>query len=188
MGEIRIKNIWIQRNKSMLTFIKSNLFTGFIVLLPILVFLIIIVFLFQQINAILNIIASFSPVVAKLTENPTTSLLLWAGILLALILLITLVGFVVSLTIGRRVKKFRVAKIDWPRKDLEAIVFVTGEKYEDGKKKYSIFVPTTPNPTSGFLNFASEEEVKFLPHNIFEASRTVISGGALKLKKKKEVK
>ena len=43
----------------------------------------------------------------------------------------------------------------------------------------SVFVPTTPNPTSGYLLFIPEDEIIFLDMNIEDAIKLVISGGAV---------
>ena len=55
-----------------------------------------------------------------------------------------------------------VALIEYPRKDCWVLGFVTGDASSDtkglvGKKPTNIFVPTTPNPTSGFLLLVQEK-------------------------------
>ena len=80
-------------------------------------------------------------------------------------------------------KSFRkVVLIEFPRKGIHAIGFITGEtrgelKHLTGEYHFNVFVPTTPNPTSGFLIFADSGEVIELDMTIEEGVKYVISGG-----------
>jgi uncharacterized membrane protein len=74
--------------------------------------------------------------------------------------------------------------IQYPRKGIWAIGFIStnarGEvlaKAETGGELLSVFVPTTPNPTSGFLLFFPREDVIELDMSIEEAAKLVISAG-----------
>lgn len=74
--------------------------------------------------------------------------------------------------------------IQYPRRGIWAIGFVSttarGEvsaRAETGGELLSIFVPTTPNPTSGFLLFFPAEDVILLDMTIEEAAKLVISAG-----------
>jgi uncharacterized membrane protein len=76
----------------------------------------------------------------------------------------------------------QVALIEYPRKGLNAIAFVT--KAADrrvnaatGKTMIGVFLPTTPNPTSGFLLFVPEDELTILDMTVEEGARLVISAG-----------
>ncbi len=78
----------------------------------------------------------------------------------------------------------KVGLIEYPRKGLYAIVFVStttkGEidkKVREGETLLSIFLPTTPNPTSGFLLFVPEKDVLVLDMSVEEAAKLVISAG-----------
>ncbi|MCD6413635.1 MAG: DUF502 domain-containing protein [Elusimicrobia bacterium] len=73
----------------------------------------------------------------------------------------------------------RVARIDYPRRGIKTIVFITGEMVIAGKKHYSIFIPTTPNPTSGFFCMVPEEEVEKLDIGVEDAMKMIVSGGML---------
>jgi len=74
----------------------------------------------------------------------------------------------------------RVAMIEYPRKGIKTIAFITGETELDGVKYYSLFVPTTPNPTSGFFCMVKVSEVKELDMDTETAMKMIISGGMLK--------
>lgn len=72
--------------------------------------------------------------------------------------------------------------IEYPKKDSYCIGFVTSDTSGEVQRKinrdlYSIFVPTTPNPTSGFLLFIPKSEVLLLDMNVETAVKTVMSAG-----------
>ena len=74
--------------------------------------------------------------------------------------------------------------IQYPRRGIWAIGFISttakgevSEKAETGGKLMSIFVPTTPNPTSGFLLFFPAEDVIELDMSVEDAAKLVISAG-----------
>ena len=74
--------------------------------------------------------------------------------------------------------------VQYPRKGIWAIGFISTEakgeisfRAETGGKLMSVFVPTTPNPTSGFLLYFPEEDVIELDMTIEDAAKLVISAG-----------
>ncbi|MDC3402056.1 DUF502 domain-containing protein [Alphaproteobacteria bacterium] len=77
----------------------------------------------------------------------------------------------------------QVALIEYPRKGLYCIAFVTkdaDQRVRDGaggKEMVAVFLPTTPNPTSGFLLFVPKDELVVLDMTIEEGARLVISAG-----------
>jgi uncharacterized membrane protein len=80
----------------------------------------------------------------------------------------------------------KVVLFEYPRKGLYVIGFLTNENNDNweidrkvGRDLISIFLPTTPNPTSGFLLFVPREDCIFLEMGIAEGMRLVISGGAV---------
>ena len=76
-----------------------------------------------------------------------------------------------------------VVLVQYPRKDLWTIAFVskdeTGGEVADkvGQKMLSIYVPTTPNPTSGFLIFVPENDVIKLDMSVEDGIKYVLSCG-----------
>ena len=53
----------------------------------------------------------------------------------------------------------RVVLVDFPKEGTKSIGFVTGDtQYNNGKKILTVFIPTTPNPTTGFLIFVTEDD------------------------------
>ena len=83
--------------------------------------------------------------------------------------------------------------IEYPRKGIWAIAFVASdsrgeiaEKNPDKQNQLvSVFIPTTPNPTSGFLLFIPKSDIKYLDMTIEEAAKLVISAGLVYPKEKK---
>ena len=82
---------------------------------------------------------------------------------------------------GTSEKKFQsVVYIEYPRKDLWTLAFVTGEsKNEKDVEFYHLFVPTTPNPTSGVFIIIPKKDSIETELNVEEALKSVISGGML---------
>jgi uncharacterized membrane protein len=78
--------------------------------------------------------------------------------------------------------KKSVVLIEYPRKGVWAVGFATKENTGEmskktGKKLINVFVPTTPNPTSGFLLMFPIDEVIYLNMNFEEASKFIVSAG-----------
>lgn len=75
-----------------------------------------------------------------------------------------------------------VVLVEYPRKGLWVIGFVTGNTKGEvhsliNKSMVNVFIPTTPNPTSGFLLFCPRSEVIFMKMSVEEAVKLVVSGG-----------
>lgn len=73
----------------------------------------------------------------------------------------------------------QVVLVEYPRKGVYTIAFVTNVYEEKGKKNVSLFIPTTPNPTSGFFVIVPEEEVVPLKMTVEEAMKLVVSAGII---------
>jgi uncharacterized membrane protein len=76
----------------------------------------------------------------------------------------------------------RVVLLEFPFKGLSLLGFVTGEDKEicpadNGEKMLKIFIPTTPNPTTGFFCIIPESEIKYLDLTVDEAFKMIISVG-----------
>ncbi len=79
-------------------------------------------------------------------------------------------------------KKKNVVLVEYPRKGSWAVGFATkknsGEITNKAKKKLiNVFIPTTPNPTSGFLLMFPQDEVIYLDMTFEEASKFIVSAG-----------
>ena len=78
--------------------------------------------------------------------------------------------------------KRSVVLIEYPRKGVWAVGFATKENkgemsHKTGKNLINVFVPTTPNPTSGFLLMFPIEDVIYLNMSFEEASKFIVSAG-----------
>ena len=78
--------------------------------------------------------------------------------------------------------KKSVVLIEYPRKGSWAVGFATKKNKTEiskkaGKDLINVFVPTTPNPTSGFLLMFPEDEVLYLDMTFEEASKFIVSAG-----------
>lgn len=76
----------------------------------------------------------------------------------------------------------KAALIEYPRKGIYSIAFVTTEAKQELQRKtrvkmISVFLPTTPNPTSGVFLLVPEKEITYLDMSVEEALKLVVSGG-----------
>ena len=82
----------------------------------------------------------------------------------------------------KRKSKKSVVLIEYPRKGTWAVGFATKDNKGEISKKtnqnlVNVFVPTTPNPTSGFLLMFPKEEIVYLDMSFEEASKFIVSAG-----------
>ncbi len=73
--------------------------------------------------------------------------------------------------------------IEYPREGMIALAFVTSAEQgivqkTTGRKLVAVFVPTTPNPTSGYLVYLPPEDITILDVSVEEAMKLIVSGGA----------
>jgi uncharacterized membrane protein len=73
-----------------------------------------------------------------------------------------------------------VVLVEFPRKGIRALAFVTNEITDShGKKMLSVLIPTSPNPTSGFLQIVREEDIVRTNISVEDALKMVVSAGRL---------
>ncbi|MFZ8950740.1 MAG: DUF502 domain-containing protein [Alphaproteobacteria bacterium] len=90
---------------------------------------------------------------------------------------------VLETVLAKRATAFRqVVLLEYPRKGIWAIGFVSGATKGEVAQKLNqpmvnVFLPTTPNPTSGFLLFVPKDGVQVLEMTIEEGIKLVVSGG-----------
>tara|TARA_Y100000741_G_scaffold222818_1_gene170014 strand:- start:297 stop:917 length:621 start_codon:yes stop_codon:yes gene_type:complete len=83
---------------------------------------------------------------------------------------------------NKKGKKKSVVLVQYPRKGIWAVGFATKDNKGEISKKtndnlVNVFVPTTPNPTSGFLLMFPKKDVIYLDMNFEEASKFIVSAG-----------
>lgn len=72
----------------------------------------------------------------------------------------------------------QVVLLEFPRKGMRTIGFITNESSDkSGKKLLSIFIPTAPNPTSGYLQIAREGEIIRTDISVDDALKMIVSAG-----------
>jgi uncharacterized membrane protein len=85
---------------------------------------------------------------------------------------------VTSFTTSTSSKFVEVVFLEFPRKGIYTVGLVTGRvKDENGRCLVNVFVPTAPNPTSGFLQIVPEAEIIRSGMSVNDAMKLVISGG-----------
>lgn len=101
------------------------------------------------------------------------------------------VNQIISLVTSDREKAYqKVVMIEYPRKGLYSIGFLTAEgnhivEEHTGEEMYNVFIPTSPNPTSGVFLVVKKKDVTILDIKVDDAVKLVISGGVI-LPPKKE--
>ncbi|MDR3253535.1 MAG: DUF502 domain-containing protein [Endomicrobium sp.] len=102
------------------------------------------------------------------------------------------VNFIFGKDSSKNFKK--VVFVPYPNKEIYSVAFLSGEQMVKGKKYFCVFMPTTPNPTSGFLMLLKEEEIIFTDYTVEQAFQFIISVGvigmdknSLNIKLKKEI-
>ena len=83
---------------------------------------------------------------------------------------------------NRKSKKKSVVLVEYPRKGSWAVGFATQENTGEieskvNKNLINVFVPTTPNPTSGFLLMFPKDEIIYLDMSFEDASKFIVSAG-----------
>jgi uncharacterized membrane protein len=90
---------------------------------------------------------------------------------------------VTETVVANRTEAFReCALIEYPRKGSWTVGFITGSSYGafkamTGEDMVNVFVPTTPNPTSGFLMFIPRREVHVLDMSVEDGLKLIVSLG-----------
>lgn len=75
----------------------------------------------------------------------------------------------------------RVVLVDFPHREMKAIGFVTRvvREHGTGRELAAVYVPTTPNPTSGYLEIVPVEKLTPTDWTVDQAMSFIISGGAV---------
>jgi len=192
-----------------LNVIKSLFIKGLLTILPITLTIALFTFTFNLIKNWLQPIHSIMPKHLQQIQHSEIALvlvfILFIGIVLKLFLLQPLIDWIES--IFRRIPLVRhvyfgikqlvhafhphdeesfqdVALIEFPRKGIYSIGFITGTTASriftvSDAQLYNVFIPNTPNPTTGYYIIAREDECQRIPLTRQEAMTIVISGGII---------
>ena len=187
--------------------LKKRLFAGLLVLVPLVITFLIIRFLFEAMSGLLApVIAHLAPdlpsvVVDIISFGVLVGVMYLAGVLTAYLVgrrIIALGEAVVtriplvktiysairqvmdSFTFSNRREFKSVVWVEFPRPGFLALGFVTGKMAdESGKQYYKLFIPTAPNPTTGFFEVVPCEHVRETAIAVEDAMKMIISGGIL---------
>tara|TARA_A100001015_G_C14809460_1_gene640226 strand:+ start:302 stop:895 length:594 start_codon:yes stop_codon:yes gene_type:complete len=87
---------------------------------------------------------------------------------------------------GKQRQEIKPVLVEYPKKEMWAIGFMTRSTLRDLDRSYtgsdelvSVFIPTTPNPTSGYMVYVDKQVVKPLNIGFEEAIKTLISAGVV---------
>ena len=186
---------------------RSKLFAGLATLLPLYLTFVVIKFLFTKLEEMSG------PILKKINLDIIPGLGIILTVLLVYILGLLVTNFLGKkiFDIGERlVKKVPIVNmiyttlkqitdtftkgsmdafkgavyIEYPRKGLWTMAFISGESInKDGVSFYHLFVPTTPNPTSGFFLMIPQSDTIKSGMSVENGLKTIISGGLLAPKK-----
>jgi len=185
--------------------LRAQFGAGILVVVPIIIAILILVWLFNYIDNIAQ------PVAESLLGRTIPGL--GFGIM---VLLIYLTGLVATSLIGKRLIRYgesllarvpmfryvytgikqimeafatpreggflQVVLVEFPKQGMRAIGFVTNEsRIECGEKLLNVFIPTSPNPTSGYLEIVRESDVIRTNISVDDALKMVLSGGKVSI-------
>ena len=106
------------------------------------------------------------------------------NILMRIPLLKTIYGIskqVVSAFVNQSHVTFKsVALVEFPKPGVRTLGFITGSiEDSQGQKCYKVFVPTTPNPTSGFFLIVSQDALQHTSISVEDCIKMIVSGGII---------
>ena len=179
--------------KIVVNFVKSNFLTGLAVFIP----FIITIYLVIQLGTWFNSFVDFTPArfldLEQLPKFVSDAILFFVALSFA-ILAITLLGVATKnllgkflLAVGEKTiskivfseggKIQKVVLVEYPRKGSYCLGFATQPLDSKDLDKIPVFVPTSPNPSSGFLVFFEKSDMKELNISADDAFKLIISGG-----------
>lgn len=199
---------------------RADFLTGLAVVLPAVISLAIVRWLFGTVSNVTDLLLFFVPRHLTHQRNGEGDMYWYwslAALLLA-VLLVSLVGRGARFYVGRKLIRLvdnvlsrvpllnkiyvtvkqvneafsstkksafkQVVLFEYPRRGIYSVAFITSEEHPEasakvGKKMVGVFVPTTPNPTSGFLLVVPENDVIPLEMSVADGIKYVISLGSV---------
>ena len=196
----------IEKKRNILARIRNYFITGIVVLIPIGITIYLTLFLISVSSAILpkeinpnNYLPYNIPGVEIITALFLITLIGWLSlsflgkrllnilntILKKIPILRTIYSAIVQMTetfTKSNQGQNNVVLVEYPRKGSWAVGFATKKNSGEitrrtNKKLINVFIPTTPNPTSGFLLMFQEDEIIYLDMSFEEASKFIVSAG-----------
>jgi uncharacterized membrane protein len=195
-----LKLVWVA--------IKNRIIAGIITIIPIAITYLVVKFLFEKIHRIfepvvinvfhiqssivgigLSLFLAFAFVYIVGLLSAMLVVRRWLAKAEAILARIPLIKFLYltskqvidSLAMPQRKAFKRVVLIEYPRKGIHSLAFATGEirVTRSNELLVSLFLPTTPNPTSGYLLYLPKDQIQDTNLTIEEGMKIIISGGIL---------
>jgi len=204
-----------KKENDVLAQFRANFFTGLAIVMPAVISIAVVVWLFRNVANLTDYVLFFVP--HRIThENHGQGEMYWYWSLCAFVLAVLLISLVgrfgrnyfarkaiqwtdnallripllnkiygtikqVNESFSNNKSSFKqVVLVSFPHKEARSVGFVTGEqKGLDNQKWISVFIPTTPNPTSGFLIMVRETEITKLEMSVADGIKYIISLGAI---------
>jgi uncharacterized membrane protein len=179
---------------------------GILVIVPIIITILILVWLFGYIDNIAQPVAKslLGRTIPGLGFALTVVLIYLTGVVATSVIGKRLIGYIesllarlplfrylytsikqimVSFTTSDETKFLQVVLVEFPKKGMRVLGFVTSESpVESGEKLLTVFIPTSPNPTSGYLEIVRENDIIRTNISIDDALKMVLSAGKVSLK------
>lgn len=199
---------------------QANFFAGLAVVLPAVLSIAVVLWLFGTIANLTDTLLVFIPVeITHADEGKGPMYWYWSVVALVLAaLIVTLIGSLARVYLGRQIIALvdqvilkvpllnkvygaikqvndafatnkdsafkQVVMVEFPREGIYSIGFITGDQNQEVQSKtkekvISVFVPTTPNPTTGFLILVPESKVTKLDMEVADGIKFIISLGSV---------
>ncbi|MCD6391776.1 MAG: DUF502 domain-containing protein [Dehalococcoidia bacterium] len=201
-----MKHIKMASQKQIGRKVRAQFLAGILVVVPVIVAVLILVWLFNYIDNIAQPVAhsllgrtipglgfALTVVLIYLTGLVATSVIgkrlvgyiesLLARVPLFRYLYTSIKQIMVSFTATSEAKFLQVVLVEFPKKGMRVLGFVTSEtRVESGEKLLNVFIPTSPNPTSGYLEIVRENDIIRTNISIDDALKMILSAGKISLK------
>ena len=186
--------------------LRAQFGAGILVIVPIIITILLLVWLFGYIDNIAQPVAKslLGRTIPGLGFALTVVLIYLTGVVATSVIGKRLVGYIesllarvplfrylytgikqimVSFTTSGETKFLQVVLVEFPKKGMRVLGFVTSEsRLESGEKLLTVFIPTSPNPTSGYLEIVRENDIIRTNISIDDALKMVLSAGKVSLK------
>ena len=186
--------------------LRTQFGAGILVIVPIIITVLLLVWLFGYIDNIAQPVAKslLGRTIPGLGFALTVVLIYLTGVVATSVIGKRLVGYIesllarvplfrylytgikqimVSFTTSGETKFLQVVLVEFPKKGMRVLGFVTSEsRLESGEKLLTVFIPTSPNPTSGYLEIVRENDIIRTNISIDDALKMVLSAGKVSLK------
>ena len=201
-----MKNIKMISPKQVGRKVRAQFLAGILVVVPVIIAILILVWLFNYIDNLAQPVAKslLGRTIPGLGFALTVVLIYLTGLVATSVIGKRLVGYIesllarvplfrylytsikqimVSFTTPSETKFLQVVLVEFPKKGMRVLGFITSEsRAESGEKLLNVFIPTSPNPTSGYLEIVRENDIIRTNISIDDALKMILSAGKISLK------